>query len=125
MSLRNSATDAQSALELGDQILAELRKVNENLVGLCLAVRSNTGNQPAPRYPGNPSDSTVPTLESRTALAMEQLRRSKPVISHDKEPAFPISRPAQPSGEPQTRKVVWGLDIEGGEASMVLDRDVP
>src|SRR5271165_6672223 len=93
--LQNSAMGALLA-----EALAELRKVNDNLVGLCLAVRSNTGSQPSPNAPGfaDMRNEHLP-VESRTAMALEQLRRRPRVPKNEQgEPVHGV-RPAQPGGE--------------------------
>jgi hypothetical protein len=107
--------DAQHAAAL----VEELKKLNENITQLCLAVRSNSGSKPAAhdnRYTG---DGHTHTLESRTSLAMEQLRR--PVadkrMGTDKVESLPLASTTKPGRESEAR--TWGLEI--GEASLVLD----
>jgi len=113
----NLDTDALPVAELGDAILAELRKVNENLTQLCLVVRSNSGSKPATNAAWGSPGSPMPGVEYRTSLAMEQLRRRPATSADDQVEAVRVPSPTEPRGKPETR--AWGLEI--GETDLVLD----
>jgi hypothetical protein len=99
------------------ELVEELKALNANVVQLCLAVRSNSGNQSAPRSDWGAPGSPVPGIERRTALAMEQLRRYPDHRTNDQDAALRIPGPAEPRSKSETR--AWGLEI--GEADLVLD----